>query len=94
MHLIRSTSSPRTTNKRSKTKKVKILVNFFWAQFPQTEHVLYLYITQMLNMLVTMLTYLFWLVHSLLRVRLHLVVRMICHLGDWLLEDGCCLSNW
>lgn len=39
-------------------------------------------------------TYLFRLVHSLLRVRLHLVVGVIGNLGDWLFEDGSRLSNW
>lgn len=40
------------------------------------------------------LFYLSGLVHSLLWVRLHLVVGMICYLGDRLLEDGRRLSNW
>lgn len=40
------------------------------------------------------LSYLPGLVHSLLRVRLHLVVGMICYLGDRLLEDGRRLPNW
>lgn len=40
------------------------------------------------------LTHLFWLVHRLLQICLHLVIGVICYLGHWLLEDGCCLSNW
>lgn len=31
--------------------------------------------------------YLFWLVGSLLRVSLHLVVGMVCDFGHWLFED-------
>lgn len=40
------------------------------------------------------LSYLPGLVHSLLRVRLHLVVGMIRYLGDRLLEDRRRLPNW
>lgn len=33
------------------------------------------------------LAYLFWLVCSLLRVRLYLIVGMVCDFGHWLFED-------
>lgn len=49
---------------------------------------------QTLDTLFLLLTYLFWLFHSLLGVRLHLVVGVICYFGHWLFEDGSCLSNW
>lgn len=39
------------------------------------------------------LTYLFGLIHSLLRVCLHLVVGVVCHFGHRLFKDGSGLSD-